>query len=156
MPPKPPSSPSSSSFKKPNTKAPSKPELDAISAYLAQKPSFSLDTAKQPFLLERKTTDHDRKLDGAVRASLELARRGREEDEVQSASGGIMDQVAKESKDSTASSHPMHQAGGVDGRAGGKATVQDHHGTPGPVISQDLGEVASKEESRKRAEELNK
>ena len=67
---------------------------------------------------------------------------------------GIMDQVAKESKDSTASSHSLHDDKHVDGS---KATAQDHQANPGPVISQqDLGEPASKEESRKRAAELNK
>ena len=71
-----------------------------------------------------------------------------------SASPGIMDQVAKESKDSTASSHSVHDDAGVDGKA--KATAQDHQANPGPVISQNLGEPASKEESKKRAEELNK
>ena len=38
-----------------------------------------------------------------------------------------------------------------------KATVQDHKAAPGPVITtENLGEPASKEELRKRAEELNK
>lgn len=48
------------------TKGPSKPELDAINAYLAQKPDFDklIDEAKrkpqsQP---EKQTTDYERKL----------------------------------------------------------------------------------------------
>ena len=34
--------------------------------------------------------------------------------------------------------------------------MADHQANPGPVISQDIGEPASKEELKKRAEELNK
>ncbi|KAF2773672.1 hypothetical protein EJ03DRAFT_347643 [Teratosphaeria nubilosa] len=37
-----------------------------------------------------------------------------------------------------------------------KATIEQHKANPGPVMGQDLGEPASKEELRKRAEELNK
>ncbi|TKA71343.1 hypothetical protein B0A55_05128 [Friedmanniomyces simplex] len=36
------------------------------------------------------------------------------------------------------------------------ASTDDHKGNLGPVMAQDLGEPASKEESRKRAAELNK
>lgn len=43
----------------------------------------------------------------------------------------ITDQVAKESKDSTASSHPMHQEDtGVTSGGSSKATIQDHKATP--------------------------
>lgn len=61
----------------------------------------------------------------------------------------IYDQVAKESKDSGASTHQLHQ----DPH---KAAVQAHGANPGPVIAENLGQPASKEELRKRAEELNK
>jgi len=61
--------------------------------------------------------------------------------------GDITDQVAKESKDSTASDHPIHDK---------KAHAMDHHATPGPVISEDIGKPASKEELKARAAELNK
>ncbi|KJX98713.1 hypothetical protein TI39_contig396g00001 [Zymoseptoria brevis] len=39
-----------------------------------------------------------------------------------------------------------------------KATIQDHQANPGPVMAsaEQLGEPASKEELKKRAEELNK
>jgi len=40
-------------------------------------------------------------------------------------------------------------------REPGVATVNDHKANLGPVISQNLGEPASKEELQKRAEELN-
>ncbi|KAF2859155.1 hypothetical protein K470DRAFT_219719, partial [Piedraia hortae CBS 480.64] len=36
------------------------------------------------------------------------------------------------------------------------ATMQDHQGNLGPAIASNLPEAASKEELRKRAEELNK
>jgi hypothetical protein len=41
---------------------------------------------------------------------------------------------------------------------GNKATAQDHMATPGPVMAsaEQLGEPASKEELKKRSEELNK
>lgn len=56
----------------------------------------------------------------------------------------LTDQVAKESKDSNASDHPLH------------AKMEDHHATPGPVMAENLGDKASKEELKKRSEELNK
>jgi len=45
---------------------------------------------------------------------------------------GIYDQVAKESKDSTASDHEIHdvETGATSGGAQGKATAEDHKGTP--------------------------
>jgi hypothetical protein len=81
--------------------------------------------------------------------------------------------VAKESKDSNASTHPMHQVEN-NATSGGKATAEDHSANPvshrlarcptnatdeseqGPVISQDIGEASSKEDNKKRAAELNK
>ncbi|KAK0314491.1 hypothetical protein LTR01_001314 [Friedmanniomyces endolithicus] len=36
------------------------------------------------------------------------------------------------------------------------ASTDDHRGNLGPVMAKDIGEPASKEELRKRAEELNK
>jgi hypothetical protein len=68
---------------------------------------------------------------------------------------GITDKVAKESKDSTASDHPIHDEDQSHISSGGKAHALDHH-SKGPVINQDIGEPASKDELRKRAEELNK
>ncbi|KAF7845933.1 hypothetical protein BT93_L0003 [Corymbia citriodora subsp. variegata] len=70
-------------------------------------------------------------------------------------SSHITDQVAKESSDSTASSHEMHQ-GETGATSGGKATIEDHKATPGPVMSQGLGEPKGKDELKARAEELNK
>ncbi len=59
----------------------------------------------------------------------------------------MTDQVAKESKDSNASDHPLHQE---------KASIEHHKANPGPVMAENLGEPASKEELKKRSEELNK
>ncbi|RMY23526.1 hypothetical protein D0867_01997 [Hortaea werneckii] len=36
------------------------------------------------------------------------------------------------------------------------ATADDHKANPGPVMAENLGQPASKEELKKRAEELNK
>lgn len=66
----------------PKTKSPSKPELDAINAYIAQKPDFDklIDEAKQnpQSVPEKQTTDYDRKLYAGVKESLDEARNARE------------------------------------------------------------------------------
>ncbi|KAI4721718.1 hypothetical protein E4T48_02019 [Aureobasidium sp. EXF-10727] len=76
-------------------------------------------------------------------------------DKEENTTGNLTDMVAKESSDSNASSHPMHD---VDNSAtsGGKATTQDHSANPGPVMAEGLGEPASKDDLKKRAAELNK
>lgn len=115
--------------------------------------------------------------------------------------GNLTDMVAKESKDSTASDHPIHDEDHSDKTSGGKAKAEDHKSKvstkrfcsflwsyinssserinrrtrttrrssashtllmlttihdQGPVINQDIGEPASKEELKKRSDELNK
>jgi hypothetical protein len=40
--------------------------------------------------------------------------------------------------------------------SGGAATLEHHKANPGPVIADNLGEPASKEELKKRSDELNK
>jgi hypothetical protein len=40
--------------------------------------------------------------------------------------------------------------------SGGAATFEHHKANPGPVIADNLGEPASKEELKKRSDELNK
>lgn len=85
----------------------------------------------------------------------------------------LTDMVAKESSDSNASTHPMHDVEN-NATSGGKATAQDHSANPvshhlahlpssttdisrqGPVMAEGLGEPASKDELKKRAAELNK
>ncbi|KAF2404270.1 hypothetical protein EJ06DRAFT_578941 [Trichodelitschia bisporula] len=75
-----------------------------------------------------------------------------------SSQSNLTDKVAKESPESTASSHPLHQEG-QDKESGGKgklASAMDHLAHPGPAISDNLGKPASKEELHARSEELNK
>ncbi|PSN63718.1 hypothetical protein BS50DRAFT_623429 [Corynespora cassiicola Philippines] len=70
-------------------------------------------------------------------------------------SGSITDQVAKDSSDSTASSAPQHQVQ-TGATSGGSIGAQAHKANLGPVVAENIGEPASKEELKKRAEELNK
>ena len=76
-------------------------------------------------------------------------------EDLTSRSADLTDQVAKESSDSTASTHENHKTS-TNATSGGVATIQDHQANPGPQISQNIGEPASKEELRKKAEEMNK
>ncbi|KAK4963783.1 hypothetical protein LTR66_011560 [Elasticomyces elasticus] len=70
--------------------------------------------------------------------------------------GSIFDQVAKESKDSNASDHPLHDVDTGASSGGMKASIHDHKATPGPAMSDNLGKPASKDELKARAAELNK
>ncbi|KAF3048113.1 hypothetical protein E8E12_010459 [Didymella heteroderae] len=70
-------------------------------------------------------------------------------------SGSITDQVAKDSKDSNASTHPLHDEEN-QATSGGSVAANAHKANPGPVHADNLPEPASKEELKKRAEELNK
>ncbi|KAH7392603.1 hypothetical protein BKA66DRAFT_567932 [Pyrenochaeta sp. MPI-SDFR-AT-0127] len=67
----------------------------------------------------------------------------------------ITDKVAKESSDSTASSHQIHDEDN-QATSGGSVGAQAHKANPGPVQADNLPTPASKEELKKRAEELNK
>ncbi|EON68771.1 hypothetical protein W97_08029 [Coniosporium apollinis CBS 100218] len=89
------------------------------------------------------------------------------------AEGNLTDQVAKESSDSTASTHELHQED-TGATSGGKASAMDHKANPssaaaamtemvqdkakelGPVIAENLGEPESKEALKDRAKALNK
>ncbi|PPJ53421.1 hypothetical protein CBER1_00958 [Cercospora berteroae] len=44
----------------------------------------------------------------------------------------------------------------ADAKKSGLASQEHHQANPGPVIAENLGEPASKEELKKRSEELNK
>ncbi|KAL1792954.1 hypothetical protein ACET3X_009461 [Alternaria dauci] len=61
----------------------------------------------------------------------------------QGAAGSLTDKIAKESSDSTASSHANH------------ADIQAHN-SKGPAIPDNMPKAESKEDLKKRAEELNK
>ncbi|RMZ81478.1 hypothetical protein DV738_g2210, partial [Chaetothyriales sp. CBS 135597] len=65
----------------------------------------------------------------------------------------IYDQVAKESSDSTASTHPLHDTTDKSDKA--KASIQDFT-NKGPQITENLPPAASKEELQAKARELNK
>ncbi|KAK8227920.1 hypothetical protein BKA81DRAFT_403500 [Phyllosticta paracitricarpa] len=69
----------------------------------------------------------------------------------------ITEQIAKdaESKAQEQHQHSHHHHHGQGG-AQVKATVADLTAAPGPVISEDIGKPATKEELKARAEELNK
>lgn len=87
---------------------------------------------------------------------------------------GITDQVAKESSDSNASTHQHHDVDTGASSGGSTASALAHKAAPvrlhvdahqhhthtdilqGPVHADNIGEPASKEELKKRAEELNK
>lgn len=66
--------------------------------------------------------------------------------------------VAKESKDSTASTHPSHNepTGATSGGAQSKATVMDHQ-SKGPAVPENMpGQEGSKEDRKAQAEAMNK
>lgn len=88
---------------------------------------------------------------------------------------GITDKVAKESSDSNASTHQIHDEDHSGISSGGNVAANAHKANPvraasgwlaglrwglttrqGPVHADNLPEPASKEELKKRAEELNK
>ncbi|KAF2810210.1 uncharacterized protein BDZ99DRAFT_387820 [Mytilinidion resinicola] len=61
--------------------------------------------------------------------------------------------IAKDSSDSTASTHKNHN---VDtGVNPGGVHANAHKANPGPVIAENIGKPESKEALKKRAEELN-
>ena len=72
------------------------------------------------------------------------------------ATGSITDQVAKESSDSNASSHQLHDVDTGATSGGAPSAFAAHKAAPGPAHAENLPEPASKEELKKRAEELNK
>jgi hypothetical protein len=57
--------------------------------------------------------------------------------------------------DSTASDHPRHND---NGPKGDKVDIRHHQANPGPVIAQDMhvAQEGTKEERRKKTEEMNK
>ncbi|KAI4907155.1 hypothetical protein J4E90_009657 [Alternaria incomplexa] len=63
-------------------------------------------------------------------------------------STGLTDKIAKESSDSTASSHDNHAEGGN--------LHASAHNSKGPAIPDNMPKAESKEDLKKRAEELNK
>ncbi|EHY57327.1 hypothetical protein HRR83_002814 [Exophiala dermatitidis] len=64
----------------------------------------------------------------------------------------IFDKVAKESSDSTASDHPIHNENSGPLK---QATSEDLR-SKGPQISEDMPPAASKDELKAKAQEMNK
>lgn len=71
------------------------------------------------------------------------------------AGGNITDQVAKDSSDSTTSTHPRHQED-TGATSGGSLGAMAHKANLGPVMAENIGKPESKEALKARAEELNK
>ncbi|KAI9887925.1 MAG: hypothetical protein M1823_000314 [Watsoniomyces obsoletus] len=86
------------------------------------------------------------------------------EEETQTSTGSITEQVAKNPSSntaSTASDHPIHQGDQSGGKSNPSTQAKAEHfqSQPGPVLPQDVSafeQPASKEELRAKAEELNK
>ncbi|EXJ86358.1 hypothetical protein A1O3_03309 [Capronia epimyces CBS 606.96] len=64
----------------------------------------------------------------------------------------IFDKVAKESSDSTASNHPLHD----ENKGPLKQATSEDHRSKGPQLSDNLPPAADKEELRAKAREMNK
>ncbi|CBX93414.1 hypothetical protein LEMA_P043150.1 [Plenodomus lingam JN3] len=73
----------------------------------------------------------------------------------ETAGGSITDQVAKDSKDSNASSAQLHDVD-TGASSGGNVHAAAHKRNPGPVMADNLPTPESKEDLKKRAAELNK
>ncbi|KAI8934768.1 hypothetical protein NX059_008456 [Plenodomus lindquistii] len=73
----------------------------------------------------------------------------------ETAGGSITDQVAKDSKDSNASDASLHDVD-TGASSGGNAHAAAHKANPGPVQADNLPTPETKENLKKRAEELNK
>ncbi|KAH7090632.1 hypothetical protein FB567DRAFT_590013 [Paraphoma chrysanthemicola] len=79
-----------------------------------------------------------------------------EELKVKTTGGSITDKVAKESSDSNASSHQIHDEDLSGISSGGNVAANAHKANPGPVHADNLPTPETKEDLKKRAEELNK
>ncbi|CAF9907809.1 MAG: hypothetical protein GOMPHAMPRED_005992 [Gomphillus americanus] len=70
------------------------------------------------------------------------------------ATGNLTDQVAKDSSDSTASTHSRHDED-TGATSGGSTHAMAHKANPGIVQTDSMPDPASKEDLKKRTEELN-
>ncbi|KAF2024349.1 hypothetical protein EK21DRAFT_78911 [Setomelanomma holmii] len=64
--------------------------------------------------------------------------------------------IAKESSNSTASTHQIHDEDHSGITSGGNVSANAHKANPGPVHADNLPTPETKEDLKKRAEELNK
>ncbi|RAR08365.1 hypothetical protein DDE82_002346 [Stemphylium lycopersici] len=115
--------------------------LSIISELLSQSHNTGTDTDTASLANDVKKLDvqDPKTLQGKVDAYFE-----------ESAAGSLTDRIAKDSSDSTASDHQHHDTTNQASHA------QAHKANPGPVVADNMPEAASKEELKKRAEELNK
>ncbi|KAK3699709.1 hypothetical protein LTR37_016314 [Vermiconidia calcicola] len=163
--------PSKASSSPAASQRPTEEQLRAINNYLSKKPDFDkliqeANQYKQDHPTRLVKSEYDSEIKAAVKAVFEERQEGvkstqapkmpvgvREEE----AGSNLTDLVAKQSKDSTASDHQLHDTETTDtGHTKETASMEHHKANPGPVISQDIGEPASKDELKKRSEELNK
>ncbi|KAK8169020.1 hypothetical protein BC567DRAFT_228738 [Phyllosticta citribraziliensis] len=68
----------------------------------------------------------------------------------------ITEQIAKDAESKAQEQQHSHHHQHGQGGAQTKATAADLTAAPGPVISENIGKPATKEELKARAEELNK
>ncbi|KAK1057858.1 hypothetical protein LTR74_013849 [Friedmanniomyces endolithicus] len=137
-------------------------ELEAIRKYLAQKPDFEslIAEAKQHTSQNRKeNATEDNHTGNPVYAdsteSAKLAVKARE--------NGLQTATMSDTPKQDGSAQPHHPEAVKDFKSSAQqaaekqvASTDDHRGNLGPVMATNIGEPASKEELRKRAEELNK
>ncbi|KAK0284507.1 hypothetical protein LTR35_000883 [Friedmanniomyces endolithicus] len=137
-------------------------ELEAIRKYLAQKPDFEslIAEAKQHTSQNRKgNATEDNHTGNPVYAdsteSAKLAVKVRE--------NGLQTATMSDTPKQDGSAQPHHPEAVKDFKSSAQqaaekqvASTDDHRGNLGPVMATNIGEPASKEELRKRAEELNK
>ncbi|EXJ80165.1 hypothetical protein A1O1_08307 [Capronia coronata CBS 617.96] len=64
----------------------------------------------------------------------------------------IFDKVAKESADSTASDHPLHD----ENKGPLKQATSEDHRSKGPQLSDNMPPASSKDDLKAKAQELNK
>ncbi|KAK3113765.1 hypothetical protein LTR53_008630 [Teratosphaeriaceae sp. CCFEE 6253] len=118
-----------------------KAEFDAITAYLAQKPDFNKLITEVDIHPSKRgsATAYDDQIQRAVADSIGAAPSHAGVNELQQP-----DSVKDYKSSAQQAADKM------------VASADDHKAAPGPVMAQNLGEPASKEELKKRAEELNK
>ncbi|KXT08617.1 hypothetical protein AC579_4463 [Pseudocercospora musae] len=130
-----------------------KQELDAIQVYLSHKPNFEelrkSGHGADPDSVQGRSTEYDLKLKEAV--SQVIA-----ESKGQAAARTFDMPVVPGDNDKEMKEKLAQGKAEAEAKKADKASSQHHNANLGPVMAENLGEPASKEELKKRAEELNK
>ncbi|KAK0938139.1 hypothetical protein LTR48_000136 [Friedmanniomyces endolithicus] len=137
-------------------------ELEAIRKYLAQKPDFEslIAEAKQHTSQNQNgnATEDNHKGNPVYADSTESAKLA-----VKARENGLQTATMSDIPKQDGSAQPHHPEAVKDFKSSAQqaaekqvASTDDHRGNLGPVMATNIGEPASKEELRKRAEELNK